>query len=637
MIAEAHPPREKEVRRIRSAVIRFAGDSGDGMQLAGLQFSNASAIFGNDVSTFPDYPAEIRAPAGTLAGVSGFQINFSSYDIHTPGDRVHCLVALNPAALKANLPDLEPGGIIIVNEEAFDSIDLAKAGYSNNPLDDGSLDSYRLYRVPITRLNKEAVAGLGLSAKAVDRCKNFFALGIVYWLYDRPMEPTIEWIREKFAKNPETVEANIRALKGGHNFARATDLFPARYLVAPAPIAPGRYRAVTGNQAAALGLIAAGHCAAKPLFFAGYPITPASEILHELSRYKNFNVKTFQAEDEIAAMGAAVGAAFGGALAATATSGPGMSLKSEGLGYAVMTELPVVIIDVQRAGPSTGMPTKTEQADLWLALWGRHGECPLPVLAPLSPSDCFWTVIEAFRIAVKYMTPVIVLSEGYLANGSEPWRVPELSELPRILVEHPTDPETFQPYARNEFLSRPWAVPGTPGLEHRLGGLEKEHITGGVSYDPDNHEQMVDLRARKIAAIADDIPPIEVHGPESGDLLVVSWGGSYGSVRTACEELRQRGYAISEAHFQHLNPLPANTGEALSRFRRVLVCERNAGQFRSWLRFHYPIDAIGFTQVRGKPFPVADLVEAIELTLEGKDPNEHAAAGSRADGQRLHH
>ncbi len=619
-VSQSIPVRNKTFQQVRSAVVRFAGDSGDGMQLAGMQFSNASAIFGNDVSTFPDYPAEIRAPAGTLAGVSGFQINFSSFDIHTPGDRVQTLVAMNPAALKVNLPDLEPGGMLIVDEDAFDKTSLAKAGYESDPLEDGSLQSYRLFRVPIDRLNREAVKDLGLSSKATDRSRNFFALGLVYWLYDRPLEPTLRWIREKFGKNPEVVEANTRSLRSGYDFGDNTEIFPNRYVVPRAPVRPGRYRAITGNQATALGLVAAAERAGKTLFYGSYPITPASDILHELSRYKNFGVKTFQAEDEIAAMASTIGAAFAGALAVTGTSGPGLSLKTEGLGLAVMLELPLVVIDVQRGGPSTGLPTKTEQSDLNMALYGRHGECPLPVLAAATPGDCFWMALEAFRIAVRYMTPVLLLTDGYLANGAEPWKVPAVDELPRIDVVHHADPATFAPYARDERLVRPWVLPGTPGLEHRIGGLEKQHIRGGVSYDPDNHERMVRLRAEKIAGIADDIPPARVDGPESGELLVLSWGGTYGAVRTACEGAREAGRSVSHLHLRYLNPLPRNMSQVLAKFRRFLVCELNLGQLRNYLAATLAISPERFNRVRGKPFAIHEIREAIEQMFRKENP-----------------
>jgi len=616
-VAQTRPPHDKFVKQLESAVVRFAGDSGDGIQLVGMQLSRACALFGNDVCTYPDYPAEIRAPAGSLGGVSGFQIHFASRCIYTPGDRVHTLVALNPAALKTNLPDVEPGGTLLVNEDAFDEAGLTKAEYASNPLEDGSLKEWRLWRVPMTRANRDALAGLDLNLKAVDRSRNFFALGLVYWLYDRPIEPTLQWIRHKFAKDPLVAEANARSLQAGYAFGDSSPLSSTRYGVAPASLTRGWYRMLTGNEATALGLVTAAQRAGKPLLYAGYPITPANEILHELARYKHFGVQTLQAEDEIAAIGAAVGAAFGGIFAASGTSGPGASLKTEMLGFAVMTELPLVLIDVQRGGPSTGLPTKTEQADLALALFGRHGECPMPVLAPATPSDCFWIVLEAFRIAIRYMTPVFVLSEAYLANGAERWKIPEADDLPAIDVTYCTDRESFQPYLRDDRLSRPWAIPGTPGLEHRVGGLEKEHITGKVTYDPDNHERMVDLRARKIAGIADDIPPLEIQGPTSGELLVVSWGGPYGAVRTACEQCRNEGVGVSHTHFRHLNPLPRNTREVLAAFRRILVCELNAGQFRRYLQSQFPIEATGCARVRGKPLTVADIRTAIERTLTG--------------------
>jgi len=616
-VAQTRPPHDKFVKQLTSAVVRFAGDSGDGIQLVGMQLSRACALFGNDVCTYPDYPAEIRAPAGSLGGVSGFQIHFASRCIYTPGDRVHTLVALNPAALKTNLPDVEPGGTLLVNEDAFDEAGLAKAEYASNPLEDGSLNEWQLCRVPMTRANRDALAGLDLNLKAVDRSRNFFALCLVYWLYDRPLEPTLQWIRHKFAKDPLVAEANARSLQAGYAFGDSSPLFSKRYGVAAASLARGGYRKLTGNEAAALGLVTAAQRAGKPLLYASYPITPANEILHELARHKHYGVQTLQAEDEIAAIGAAVGAAFGGILAASGTSGPGASLKTEMLGFAVMAELPLVLIDVQRGGPSTGLPTKTEQADLALALFGRHGECPMPVLAPATPSDCFWIVLEAFRIATRYMTPVFVLSEAYLANGAERWKIPQTNDLPAIDVTYCTDPENFRPYLRDERLARPWAIPGTPGLEHRIGGLEKEHITGKVTYDPDNHERMVALRAQKIAGIADDIPPLEIQGPTSGELLVVSWGGPYGVVRTACEQCRNEGVGVSHAHFRHLNPLPRNTREVLAAFRRILVCELNAGQFRRYLQSQFPIKATGCARVRGKPLTVADIRTAIERALTG--------------------
>lgn len=515
----------KGLIEIENVTIRFAGDSGDGMQLTGMQFTNTSAILGNDISTLPDFPAEIRAPAGSLPGVSGFQINFSSRDIRTPGDGPNVLVAMNPAALKVNLGDLEKSGILIVNSDAFSELNLKKAGYEKNPLEDGSLSAYRLISIPLTDLNLNALKDLGLSKKEADRCKNFFALGMMYWLYDRPLEPTLNWIESKFQKNPTILEANVRALRAGYNYADTTELFTTHYRVRKASLAPGKYRNITGNEATALGFIAASQVAKRPLFYASYPITPASDILHELSRHKNFGIKTFQAEDEIAAMTAAIGASFAGHLGLTGTSGPGVALKSEAIGLAVMTELPVVIANIQRGGPSTGLPTKTEQADLLQAMFGRNGECPVPVLAPATPADCFAMAFEAFRIAVTFMTPVFYLSDGYLGNGSEPWKLPRVEDLPNIDIQFRTDPEGFHPYLRDEAtLARPWAVPGTPGLEHRIGGLEKQHITGNVSYNPDNHEFMVRLRAEKVARIANFIPEVKVFGKPEGKVLVVGWG-----------------------------------------------------------------------------------------------------------------
>src|SRR5262249_26670043 len=521
------PARRAPVQQLESVTIRFCGDSGDGMQLAGTQFTNASAILGNDISTLPDFPAEIRAPAGTLAGVSGFQVHFSSTDIHTPGDRLNTLVAMNPAALKTNLKDLESGGILIVNSDAFGSGDLHKAGYKVNPLEDGSLKGYRIFRIPINTLNRAAVADVKLSPREADRCKNFFALGLVYWLYERSLEPTLRWIRDKFGKNPAVLEANTRTLKAGYNYGETTETLPVHYRVAPATIKPGRYRKITGNEALALGLVAASTVSGKALVYASYPITPASDILHQLSDLKRFGVRTMQAEDEIAAMGMAIGASFGGALGVTATSGPGICLKSEAIGLAVMTELPLVIIDVQRGGPSTGLPTKTEQADLLQAMYGRNGECPAAIVAPQSPADCFDMMFEAVRLAVRFMCPVFLLSDGYLANGAEPWLIPSPGQLPKIEVQHPTAPNGhgagFPPYKRDARLVREWAIPGTPGLEHRIGGIEKEDVSGNVCYDPANHEHMVRTRAQKIANIANEIPRLEVNGPAEGDLLVIGW------------------------------------------------------------------------------------------------------------------
>jgi len=620
---EAPPPnRPARLEELESATIRLAGDSGDGMQLAGTQFTNTSAILGNDISTLPDFPAEIRAPAGTLAGVSGFQIHFSSQDIHTPGDKLNALVAMNPAALKTNLRDLESGGILIVNKDAFTAGDLHKAGYKSNPLEDGSLSGYKVHAVPITTLNREAVADFKLSPREADRCKNFFALGLIYWLYERSLEPTLKWIKDKFHKNLAVMEANSRTLKAGYNYGETADAMPVHYRVAKAQIAPGRYRKITGNEAIALGLVAASEISKVPLVYASYPITPASDILHQLSEMKRFGVRTMQAEDEIAAMGAAIGASFGGALGVTATSGPGICLKSEAIGLAVMTELPVVIIDVQRGGPSTGLPTKTEQADLLQAMFGRNGECPAAIVAPCSPADCFNMVFEAARLAIGFMCPVFLLSDGYLANGAEPWLIPDPARLPRIKVEHPSEPNGngngahFLPYKRDARLVRQWAVPGTPGLEHRIGGLEKEDVTGNVSYDPANHEHMVRTRAKKIANIAQDIPLLPVDGPQEGDLLVVGWGGTYGSLKTAVQRAQRKGRKVAHAHFRYLNPMPRNTGEVLKRFKKVLVPELNCGQLRMLLRSEFLVDAVGLNKIQGKPFLVSEIESKIEEMLK---------------------
>jgi 2-oxoglutarate ferredoxin oxidoreductase subunit alpha len=614
--------RQADVQELQSATIRFAGDSGDGMQLAGTQFTNASAIFGNDISTLPDFPAEIRAPAGTLAGVSGFQVHFSSQEIHTPGDRLNALVIMNPAALKTNLKDLEPGGILIVNSDAFNPTDLHKAGYKVNPLEDGSLKDYRVYRVPINTLNREAVAQVKLSPREADRCKNFFALGLVYWLYERPMEPTLQHIREKFAKNPPVLEANTRTLKAGYNYGETTEALPVHYVVPPAAIKPGRYRKITGNEALALGLVSAATITNQPAVYASYPITPASDILHNLSEMKRFGVRTIQAEDEIAAIGMAIGAAFGGAIGVTATSGPGICLKSEAIGLAVMTELPIIVIDVQRGGPSTGLPTKTEQADLLQAMYGRNGECPAAIVAPRSPADCFDMMFEAVRLAVTFMTPVFLLSDGYLANGAEPWLIPAVDSLPKIVVKHPTQPNSngngeakFLPYKRDSRLVRQWAVPGTPGLEHRIGGLEKEDVTGNVSYDPLNHEHMVKTRAQKIANIANDIPLLEVTGPEQSDLLVVGWGGTYGSILSAVQRCQHKGYKVAHAHLRYLNPMPKNTREVLGRYKKLLVPELNSGQLVRLLRAEFLVNAVGLNKVQGRPFLVSEIEAKIEEML----------------------
>ncbi|MEW6237740.1 MAG: 2-oxoacid:acceptor oxidoreductase subunit alpha [Candidatus Omnitrophota bacterium] len=609
---------ERRIQEIDSATVRFAGDSGDGMQLVGGQFTTASVFSGNDISTLPDYPAEIRAPAGVLAGVSGFQINFSSHKIHTPGDVIDALFAMNPAALKVNLADLKRGGLLIVNSESFSQDDLEKADYSDNPLEDGSLEDYRIVSIPITSMNRGAVEGLGLDRKAADRCKNFFVLGLAYWIYNRPLDNTLAWIDRKFTKNPALRDANRRTLEAGFHFGETAELFDSSYQVRKAPIAPGTYAKITGNEAVVYGLLAASHLSNKPLFYGSYPITPASDILHQLAGLKQFGVVTFQAEDEIAAVCSAIGAAFGGSLAATGTSGPGVSLKSEAIGLAVMTELPLVIVNVQRGGPSTGLPTKTEQADLFQALFGRHGECPLPVLAASTPADCFTMTIEAARIAMEFMTPVILLTDGYIANGSEPWKIPDLNSLPKINVEYYVDIERFQPYARNERLSRPWAIPGTPDLMHRIGGLEKQHITGAVSYDGENHEYMVKLRQAKIDGVEEDIPNAEIFGDPSGKLLVLSWGGVYGAAQTAVEFVRESGKSVSSVHLKYLNPFPKNLKKILPNFKKILIPELNLGQLRYIIRAHFLIDAIGLNKTQGKPFRVDEIVEAIDRALEAE-------------------
>jgi 2-oxoglutarate ferredoxin oxidoreductase subunit alpha len=608
----------KRVEEKYQVAVRFAGDSGDGMQLVGGQFTATSAVFGNDIATFPDYPAEIRAPMGTLAGVSGFQINFSSRDIYTPGDRVDVLVAMNPAALKVCLRDLIDGGIILVNTDEFTESNLEKAQYKENPLETDELKRYTVYKVPITQQTLEAVKETGLGPKDAARCKNFYALGVLYWLFDRPLETTLSWINGKFAKIPAVARANTLALQAGYTLGEATDMFNVRYRVKPAQLPPGTYRNLTGNQATALGLVTAAQLAGKPLFYGSYPITPASEILHELASYKNFDVRVFQAEDEIAAMASVVGAAYAGAIATTGTSGPGMALKQEAIGLGVMTELPMVIVNVQRGGPSTGLPTKTEQSDLLQAVVGRNGECPLPVLAAQSPADCFWSAIEAVRVAVKYMTPVVLLTDGYLGNGSEPWRIPGAQELPAIPVTHPTDPLKYHPYDRDEHGARPWAIPGTPGLQHRIGGLEKQDVTGNVCYTPENHQRMTELRAQKVANVIREVPDQTVFGDERGELLVVSWGGTYGTVRTAIERAREAGKPVSHAHVRWINPLPRNLGDVLRRFRQVLVCELNMGQLQLWLRAHYLVDAQGLHKVQGQPFRVSDILTKVDELLGGK-------------------
>ena len=614
-LKEQATPRH-QLEELDAVTIRFAGDSGDGMQLTGTQFTATSAIIGNDISTLPDFPAEIRAPAGSLPGVSGYQLNFSSHDIRTPGDEPNVLVAMNPAALKVNLKDLEPGGILVVNTDAFVESNLRKAGYETNPLEDGSLSGYRVFKLPITSLTIGALEEAKLPHKQMERCKNFYALGLMYWLFDRPLEPTLKWIDQKFSKMPEVALANKLAVKAGYNYAETTEIFTTHYRVAKSDIKPGKYRNITGNEATAIGFIAASQLAGRPLYYGSYPITPASDILHELSVHKNFGVKTFQAEDEIAAVGAAVGAAFAGNLGLTGTSGPGLALKSEFIGLAVMTELPIVIINVQRGGPSTGLPTKTEQADLLQAMFGRNSECPVAVVAPATPSECFSMAIEAFRIAIKYMTPVVYLSDGYLGNGSEPWEIPSIESLPRIEVKFRTEKAGFYPYLRDErTLARPWAIPGTPGLEHRIGGLEKQHVTGNVNYDPDNHDFMVRLRAEKVARIAQDIPLIEVSGEPEGKVLVLGWGSTHGAITTATEQLRAKGASVSSAHLRYLNPFPRNLGEVLSRFETVIVPELNLGQLALLVRARFLVDAISFSKVKGLPFKVSEIVKKINEYL----------------------
>jgi len=605
-----------QVQELDRVTIRFAGDSGDGMQLTGTQFTRTTAAFGNDIATLPDFPAEIRAPAGSLPGVSGFQISFSSNDIHTPGDAPDVLVAMNPAALRTNLADLPPGGALIVNADAFTANNLQKAGYAENPLSDGSLKDWNLFEIPISTLNARALDGLAMTSKQVDLTKNFFALGLMFWLYERSMEPTLRWIEEKFSSKPVIAEANARALKAGYAFGETTEIFHTHYRVKRASLPPGTYRNVTGNEATALGLVAAAQLAGRQMFLASYPITPASDILHQLSTYKHFGVKTFQAEDEIAAIGAAIGAAYGGSMGLTSTSGPGIALKTEAMGLAVMVELPLVVIDVQRAGPSTGMPTKVEQSDLLQLMHGRNGDAPIAIVAPATPAECFDYAIEAWRIALRYMTPVAYLSDGFLATGSEPWKVPSVADLPSIAVEGWTDRETFRPYRRDpETLARPWAVPGTPGLEHRIGGLEKADLSGNISYDPENHHRMTQLRHQKIANIANDIPDLQVYGPSRGDLLILGWGSTYGAIRSAVERLQAEGHAVAHAHLRHLNPFPRNTGEVLGAYRRVLMPEVNMGQLRLLIRARYLVDAVGLNKVRGKPYRIAEIEEAARLLL----------------------
>jgi 2-oxoglutarate ferredoxin oxidoreductase subunit alpha len=611
------PQTEKNLQEVETVTIRFAGDSGDGMQLTGTQFTNTSAVVGNDISTLPDFPAEIRAPAGSLPGVSGFQLNFSSTDIKTPGDQPNVLVAMNPAALKVNLPDLEEGGTLIVNTDGFTPENLKYANYATNPLEDDSLAGYRVHKLPISTLNMNALKGnVELSRKEIDRSKNFFALGVLYWLYDRPMDNTLNWIRNKFGKSPELAKANEIALKTGYNFADTTEVFTTHYTVKKAQIAPGKYRKITGNEATAIGFIAASQISGRPLFYGSYPITPASDILHELSRHKTFGVKTFQAEDEIAAVCAAIGASFAGQIGLTGTSGPGVALKQEAIGLAVMTELPLVIVNVQRGGPSTGLPTKTEQADLFQAVWGRNGECPAIVVAPSTPGDCFHMAIEAVRLAFRYMSPVFYLSDGYLANGAEPWAIPPIEDLPKINVSFANDPATFMPYARDpQTLARPYALPGTPGLEHRVGGIEKQHITGNVNYDPENHHFMVKLRQEKVDRAVADIPLLEVMGEPTGKVLVLGWGSTYGSITSAVEKMQREGKSVSAAHLRYLNPFPRNLGDILSGFETVIIPEMNLGQLCTMIRAKYLVDAVPFSKVKGRPFQIREIIRKVEEYL----------------------
>jgi 2-oxoglutarate ferredoxin oxidoreductase subunit alpha len=610
---------EREVEELDRVTIRFAGDSGDGMQLAGLQFTNTAAVFGNDVATVPDFPAEIRAPAGSIPGVSAFQVSFSSYDIYTPGDAPDVLVAMNPAALQAHLSDLPRGGTIIANSDEFTEVNLRKADYEANPLDDGSLSGYRVIQVPITSMNARALEDSGLNTKQIDRSKNLFALGLMFWLYERSLDPTIRWIESRFGKNPQVAEANIATLRAGYNFGETAELFPIHYRVPKAHLAPGKYRNITGNEATALGFLAASQLADTPLFYGSYPITPASDILQELAKFKNFGVRTFQAEDEIAAIGSTIGAAFGGHLGLTGTSGPGLALKSEALGLAVMVELPIVVAAIQRSGPSTGMPTKSEQADLLQAMFGRNGECPVAIVAPATPGECFNMAIEAFRVAVKHMVPTIFLSDGHLGTGSEPWRIPDLDDMPKIPVRYAESGDGFKPYTRDpQTLARPWAIPGTPGLEHRIGGLEKADITGNVSYSPENHWKMVQLRAEKVERIVDDIPHVEVMGDEEGDLLVLGWGSTYGAILSAVSRARANGMSVSCAHLRYLNPFPANLGDLLSRFEKVLVPELNTGQLLMLVRSKYLVDAVGFNKVTGRPLLIREVEEKIHELVVSK-------------------
>jgi 2-oxoglutarate/2-oxoacid ferredoxin oxidoreductase subunit alpha len=613
----------KTVQEIEQVVIRFAGDSGDGMQVTGDRFTNATAVLGNDLATLPDFPAEIRAPAGSLAGVSGFQLHFADHDILTPGDAPNVLVAMNPAALKTNLNDLQPGGTLIVNADAFEERNLAKAGYESNPLTDGALSGYEVYEIPLNKLTLGALEGIeGLTQKDMLRSKNMFALGLVSWMFSRPTDGTEQWIRERFGKNPNVADANIRAFRAGIAFGETTEIFSHSFVVKPATLAPGTYRNVTGNAALTFGLVAASVRSKLPLLLAGYPITPASDVLHELARHKAFGIKTMQCEDEIASAGAALGAAFAGNLGVTVTSGPGLDLKSETIGLAISVELPLLVLDIQRAGPSTGMPTKTEQADLLHAMFGRHGHAPLGVVAGAPPADCFDIVIEAARIALKYRTPVIVLSDAFLATGSEPWKIPDVETLPDLtqafsFATSPNHDGEFWPFLRDpETLARPWAIPGTPGLEHRIGGLEKSDGKGDIEYSPENHHKMTLLRAQKIAGIARDIAPVEVNDPDgNAELLVLGWGSTYGPIRAACRRLRKKGKSVAHAHLRHLNPFPSNLGDVLRSYKRVAVPENNLGQLLKLVRAEFLVDARGYHKVAGTPFKAAELENELQRHL----------------------
>lgn len=610
---------EKAIRDIDEVTIRFAGDSGDGMQLTGSQFTDTTAIVGNDLSTLPDFPAEIRAPAGSLSGVSGFQLHFSSSDIQTPGDSPDVLVAMNPAALKVNLRDLKPNATIIVNTNSFDTKNLKLAKFDSNPIEDGTLSKYNVIPIPLTQLTMSALEDLQLSLKEKEKCKNFFALGIMYWMYNRPIEITLKWLETKFKKKPDVMEANKRVLQAGYNYGDTTEIFTTRYDVKPAKLPKGIYRNVSGNEAVALGFVTASLKSGLPLFLGSYPITPASEILQELSKYKNFGVITFQAEDEIAGVSSAIGAAFAGALGITSTSGPGLSLKTEAIGLAVMTELPLVIIDVQRGGPSTGLPTKTEQADLFQAMFGRHGESPVIVLSAQSPADCFYMAIEAARIAIKFMTPVILLTDGYLAFGSEPLKIPKFEELSDIPVKFRTEVEGFYPYLRDGNLARPWAVPGTPGLEHRIGGLEKKDVYGNISYEPENHEIMIHKRKQKIENVKFDIPDLEVEGDQEGELLILGWGSTYGSITEAIKNAKAKGYKASHAHLCYINPFPKNLHDVLKRFKKILIPELNLGQLASLIRSAFLIDVVQMNKVQGQPFKILEIENKIIEVLGGKN------------------